>query len=171
MSFIEKTLYDEDGNPFQVQVPVEDQPQHQAPESNNVRAMREKIKELEADQAKNKELAEKVQQYERAETIRQAGLTLDETQRRALEAAHAGEWNPELVRQTAVNLKWADPLPPEGASQEEKDAHERMNAARTGGTTTPPDKEAELDVKLANAKSEVEFMEIYRASGRPLSQD
>lgn len=149
-----ETFYDIDGNPIEVETP-------------NVRQMREHIKTLEDETARLKALETENAQLKQGEAIRSAGIELDEIRRKAFEAAHNGEWTPEAVRDTAVKLGWAAPPPPP-VPPEEVAGFQRMDAAYTGGTTTPPDPEAALDAKLAQANSEQEFLELYRNSGRPI---
>lgn len=152
------TLYDAEGNP--VEVPK--------PESANVRQMRERIQQLETQAQEAETLRQQLAQRDRISAIAATGLQLDETKLSALEAVHSGDWTPEAVTQTAIKLGWAQPPPPL-VPPAEQDALARMNAAQQGGVTTPPNPEAELDARLAQAKNEAEFMEIYRQSGRLIS--
>lgn len=151
------TLYTEDGDP----VEIDD-------ETPNLKQQRDRIKALEAQVAEKEQLEAKVRQFEQSEAMRGAGLELDEVRRRAFEAAHQGAWDAEAVRATAVQLGWAAPPDP-AVPNEEIAGHQRLQAAFTGGTTTPPDPEQELDAKLAGASNQDEFMAMYRESGRPIS--
>lgn len=153
------TLFDADGNPVEVE----------KPESPNVKQMRERIKELEGVEAENTTLKAQIDNSNRQAVVAQAGLQLDDTKLMALRAVHSGEWTPEAIRETAANLGWASPPPPLVPSAE-ADAMARMNAAHQGGSTTTPNPEAELDARLAAAKNEREFLEIYHQSGRAVAQ-
>lgn len=151
----DQVLFDADGN--EVIVPEE---------SPNVRQMRERIKELETQAQRAADLEAQFATQQREAAISGAGLELDATQRAALEAVHTGEWTPEALKATAVNLKWAQPS---GPTPEELAAMQRVNDANTGGGTPPPNPEADIDARLAQAKTQAEFMEIYAASGRQIT--
>jgi hypothetical protein len=152
-----ETLYDADGNPVEVT----------KPESANVKQMRERITQLEAEAKRAGELEAQLAGVQRQTALQAAGITLDDVKRSALEAVHQGEWTPEALQATAVSLGWMEqknqPTPEEQAAQA------RTQAAQSGGTTTPPDPEAELDARIAAAKSPEELLEIYRSSGRPIA--
>lgn len=150
------TLYDSDGNPVEVE----------KPEPANIRQMREHIATLEAEAKKAADLEVELTTLRRATALKDAGLAFDEDRMVALQAVHKGDWTPEAVKETAIKLGWAQA--DAGATDEERQALERMNAARSGGTTVPPDQEAAFQAKLAGAKNAAELMAIYRESGRPL---
>lgn len=152
------TLYDADGNPVEVE----------KPEPANIRQMREHIASLEEKAKQADELAKENTALKQQSALSGAGLALDEDRLTALNAVHKGEWTPEAVKETAVRLGWAE-APAGQTSTAEQEALARMQAARTGGTTSPPDPDAEIDAKLAAAKSPAELMEIYRQSGRAVS--
>lgn len=151
-------LYDANGNPVEVT----------KPESPNVKQMRERIEALEARDKLATELEEKLAKRERSDALRDAGLQLDEDRVTALQAVHKGEWTPDAVKETAVKLGWAQAAPPQQKTPEQE-AQDRLDAARTGGTTTPPDPEALLDAQIAAAKTPEELLAIYRQSGRPIA--
>lgn len=150
--------YDQYGNPIEPE-------DHQQQESANVRQMRERIKALEAEAAAKTELEAKIAGYERNDALRAAGLELDEKRRKALEAVHDGDWTAEKLRETAVTLGFAQPPQPDTPPAEVQ-AHQQMQAAASGGNVGIPDRDAELDAKLVQARSADEFMELYRQSGR-----
>mgnify|MGYP001567227803 CR=1 FL=1 len=62
--------------------------------------------ELEAQIAKNAELATQVQSMQREGVLRDAGLQLSDKQRRALEATHEGDWTADLLKATAKELNF-----------------------------------------------------------------
>lgn len=139
-------------------------------ETPNVRQMRETISRLEGEAAEARTLQAKLDSFTRNESIRAAGLELDDVKRKALEAVHAGEWTPDALKQTAVQLGWAQPPPPEVPPAEQETLN-RFNQAFTGsGPTIPGTESDEWDTKLAGAKTEAEFLDLYRQSGRPMTQ-
>lgn len=152
------TLYDADGNPVEVD----------EPESPNIRQMRDHIATLEEQAKQATALAEENATLKRTYALRDAGLQFDETKMAALQAVHAGEWTPDAVRETAIKLGWAEPV--NNLSADEQAALQRLEQARLGGSSTPPNAEDALDARLRGAKTEKELLEIYRASGRSMVQ-
>ena len=147
--------FDADGNPVEI------------PESPNVRQMRERIEQLEAEANRAKDLEAQLQGVQRTHALSSAGLQLDEVKQKALEAVHQGEWTPDALKDTAVKLGWMEATPP--VPPQEQQSLGRMEAAIQGGNHVPPNADVELDQRLAQARTEQEFIEIYRQSGRPLN--
>lgn len=150
-------LYDADGNlvdPSTLETP-------------SVREQREHIKTLEAQLKEADTLKDRLAAMERGVAIKGAEVELNDVQMVALEAAHKGDWTPEAVRETAVQLGWAKP-PDSGVPQGEIDQLGRINDAFTGANNSQPDPEAVIDSKLGQAKTEAEFMDIYRGTGRAI---
>ena len=151
-------LYDSDGNlidPSTLDTP-------------SVREQREHIKTLEAQLKEAEALKEELAAVKQTAAIQGAQVELNDKQRAALLAAHEGDWTPEAVRDTAVQLGWAPPPPP-AVPVSEVEQLGRINAAFTGANNSPPDPEAVIDSKLAQAKNPAELMEIYMATGRPIA--
>lgn len=149
-------LYDADGN--EVEVPAE---------TPSVRQMRDRIKELEAEALRAKELETQLAASQEQSALKAAELALDADKLTAFKAVHKGDWTPEAVKETAIKLGWAEA--PQQVPPGEQEAQARMQAATSGGSSTPPDPEAVVDAKLAQAKNAQEFMELYRETGRPLA--
>jgi hypothetical protein len=133
--------------------------------------MRERIKALETE---NKDLAEKASKGERMErqlAIRDADLSLKPMQMTALERVHEGDWTADSIRETAVALGFVAEAPPE-VPPEELARLSRIDAASAGARNagTPVDRDQEFEARLRAAKSDDEFMAIYRESGRPIAR-
>lgn len=139
------------------------------PQSNNlVNDLRSKLKAANKEARRAAELDAKIATYERRDSLRDSGLdSLNDRQRKALEATHEGAWTPEAIRTTAVELGFAEPLPPDVPAADVAAAN-RMAAASTGANTAP-DRDAEIDAMIAGAKNESELMAVYRQSGRAIA--
>jgi hypothetical protein len=145
----------------------------QSAETPNVRQMRERIKELEGQ---NRQLAEaqgRAEQLERELAIRDAGVELDELQRKALFAVHDGEFTAERVRDTATRLGFVQPAaPPAPEVPADELARLRQFQSASAGAPMQPmndaEREREMDQRLREAKTEEEFDALYRGSGRPM---
>lgn len=127
-----------------------------------------RILQQKADRAEQLEAELKGVQFQLG--IRDAGLELNDRQRQLLMNAHEGERTPEAIRQTAVDLGWAEkaPVAPD-VPADELAAHQRMTDASSGASTRHTTPEAEIDARLAAARTEAEFDAIYRESGRPVN--
>lgn len=140
--------------------------------------LRRQLKEAKAEarqakvQAQEAEtLRAQVQRLERDGTIRDAGLTLNDQQRAALQAVHGGEWNADAIKQTATTLGFYSPPTPQPVVDDPNLAtHEQIAAAAAGTDAPPASRDAEIDAQLAQTKSAEEYLAAYRASGRPIAQ-
>lgn len=126
-------------------------------EPNDLKILRKKAKQ-------HDEAVARAEKAERKLAVSEAGLKLSSRQLDALVATHSGDWEPEALKTTAQELGWYEP-PEEETNTDEAEAHQRMDAAAAGGTTVPA---VDWDAELKKAKTEEEFMETYRRSGRPL---
>lgn len=137
---------------------------------------------LQAKADKAAELEAEVAGLKRQMAVRDAGLELNDRQRRALEATHEGDWTPEAIRNTAAELGFAA-LTTQAVPADELAAMQRINqAARGGDTVTAIDAEAEFDSRMAalnqevragrmsNERASAEFDRLYRESGRPMNE-
>lgn len=139
-----------------------------ANEPPNVRQQRERIKELTAENKDLVERAARADQLERELALRDAGLDLNERQRKALSAVHEGDWTPERLRETATDLGIPVPQPTPPVPPEVVSAGARMDQASAGAQIGAFSADADLDARLRGATSEAEFDRIYRESGRPM---
>ncbi len=146
----------------------DDDDQSNPQDDNKTRRMRQRIRELKAAAAAKKTLEDEVAGLRQQLAITGAGLDLDDVKRKALVAAHSGEWNPDAVRVTAVALGWAEPPKPDTPPAEVA-GQQQLVAAQTGGTPPPTPGDDEWDQKLASAKTEKEFLELYAQTGRPFA--
>lgn len=126
-----------------------------------------RILQAKADRADEAE--SRAQAAERRLALNEAGIELDPLQRKAIEAVHDGEWTPENLRTTAEKLRFVEPQAKPDVSADEMAIHDRIAGASAGSQIKPSDREADIEARLAAAKTEKEFDEIYRSSGRPMS--
>lgn len=143
-------------------------------ENPNIRQLREKAERADAAEAK-------LAKYEQAETIRDAGLDLNETQREALMAVHKGELKPEALLETAKSLGY-QPKATEGSDTqtqtqqhqatvptEVQQQHQAAQDAATGGGNTGG--QMTNEDKYKSAKNAAELSQIIRAEGGVLAGD
>lgn len=116
---------------------------------------------------RNKESEAKLQEFERRESLRAAGLgDLNDKQMKALVASHEGEQTPEAWRTTATELGFvtAEPETPTEVQQ----AHERVaGAAETGQTQVQYSAEDEY----AKASTPEEVLAVARKHNSPVASD
>lgn len=96
-----------------------------------VKTLRNQLRDAKKRSKEADELREKLTTYERKEALRDAGLTLNDKQLRALQAAHDGDFDAESIRQTAVELGFAA-APEPSETDEALEAQERITAASAG---------------------------------------
>ena len=102
--------------------------------------------------------------------LRTPGLAdLSDKQMRALFATHDGELTPDALRETATDLGFVAPPPPE-VPNEEVAAHDRMFKAAAGATPPPGDSDALDQAAIAAATSPDEVMAIVNARGMGVQQ-
>lgn len=146
--------YDEYGNPVEQQT--------------EARGLRKQLEEALAKAKESEALRTENEQLRRDGVIRDAGLVLSEVQRKALAGVHDGTWDAEMVRKTAEALGFiAAPAPV--ADDPSLAQHEQLANAHAGTDVPPASRDAELDIALAKASTEEEFLALYRTSGRPLA--
>lgn len=99
-----------------------------------VRKLRRDLKEASKRAQRVDELETRLAAYESEQAVRAANLDgLNERQMKALLATHEGDMTPDAIRQTAVDLGFAQPPEP-AVTAEGQAAHERIAAATAGGT-------------------------------------
>lgn len=114
-----------------------------------------RILQSKADKAE--EMEARALAAERRLALVDAGLTLSEKQRKALEATHEGDWTPEALRASAAELGFAEaPPPPSNVPPEELAALGRINDASLGAEVRPPSADAELDAQMAQLRADVQ---------------
>lgn len=140
-------------------------------EPPNVRQMRQRIKDLEERAKRADELESQLEASRRQSLFSEAGLNLNDHQRRALETVHEGDWTKEAILQTADSLGFPVPEPRPDPLAADLDAHKRVaevTAGAGGLSSAPLSEDAEFEAKLAAAKSEEEVLALYRNSGRQM---
>lgn len=145
--------------------------QHDPNESPNVRQMRERINELEARAKRADELEAQLEANRRQTLVSEAGLTLNDHQRRALETIHEGDWTKDAILQTAASLGFPVPPPAPDPVRDDLAAHQRVSevTAGAGGLSSAPlSEDQEFEAKLTAAKTEDEVIALYRQSGRAM---
>lgn len=140
----------------------DDQPQ----EPQHVRDLRKQLKEANKRAKEADELREKVTLMERRSALSAAGLSINDRQFKALQAAHEGDWTPDAVKATAVDLGWIKEEPAETVPAEEVDFHRRQLGA-TGVPAGNPD----LHAEIAGTKNLDELMALMQARGYPTALD
>lgn len=115
-------------------------------DTDTLRTLRERYKDAKKKAKSAKELGEENQALKQKNALLEAGLgELTEKQRTALFASHDGDLTPEKLRETAVEIKLAEPPEPK-VPAEEQAAHERIAAAAGGAGTAKPGG-AEIDAQ------------------------
>lgn len=157
--------------------PAEPQP------NQTIQQMRQRISEQAAQLKEAEDLRAENTRLVRQMAVRDAGLELNDRQRKALEATHEGEWSPEALRQTAADLGFAAATIQQSVPADELASLSRFEQAARGGE--PPrtqDADAEFDARMAALNTEVragrmsnerasqEFDRLYRESGRPMNE-
>lgn len=145
--------------------------QHDPNESPNVRQMRERINELEARAKRADELEAQLEANRRQTLVSEAGLTLNDHQRRALETIHEGDWTKDAILQTAASLGFPVPPPAPDPARDDLAAHQRVaevTAGAGGLSSAPLSEDQEFEAKLTAAKTEDEVIALYRQSGRAM---
>lgn len=141
-------------------------------EPPNIRQLRQANKALKADVKALQEAQSKADRLERELAIRDAGIDLTPKQRQALFSVHEGAFEPEAIKQTAVELGFVAPPVASEVPPEELARLQRIDQASAGArnTGTPVNTDMELNARLASARNDEEFMAIYRESGRPIAR-
>lgn len=128
--------------------------------------LRQENRRLAKEAKRAQELEQQLQSYQRADALRGAALNLTDRQRKALEATHDGEWTPEALRATAVDLGWAQPPPPDTPPTEQA-ALERITQAAASETSS----EVHATDRIASAQSPEEVLAAAREAGVRLVDD
>jgi len=133
--------------------------------------LRRKLAEATQRAADRDALAAEVTALKQQMAVRDAGLDLNDTQRKALLSVHSGDLTPDQLKQTAQNLGFVQAPPPPVPVPDDPSlaVHAQIAADAAGAAPLQPDREAEIDARLNSASTEEEFMAIYRESGRPLA--
>lgn len=129
-------------------------------ESSVIRELRKRAKRV--DEAESETATLRTEN-----AILKAGLTdLSEARQKALLAAHSGDMTPEAIRETAVDLGFAEaPKPPDPqVPAEEQAAHQRAQEAANGAEPAEAHPE-ELNDRIAKAKSPQELDRILADAG------
>lgn len=96
--------------------------------------LREQYKTASKDAKRVPELEEKLARYEKGDALKAAGLDgLTDKQRKALEAAHDGEWTADALRATAIELNLATRTEQEQQLEQDLEAQGRIAEAAAGG--------------------------------------
>ena len=136
----------------------------------NPRDLRNQLKEANARARAADELAAENKRLREDLVIRDAGISLNDRQRKALAATHDGTWDAESVKKTAVDLGFVtEPAEPARVDDPSLAAHDRIAAASAGTDAPPLDRDSEIDAQLAKATTQDEYMATYRASGRSIA--
>jgi len=135
------------------------------PEADNPRDLRVQLKAAKAEAKEANDLRAQVLRLTNDGVIRDAGLTLNDRQKAALQATHEGTWTPEAIKATAQDLGFLPPPAPvvDDPSLSQLD---QITAASAGTDPVTPDRDADIDAKIDGATSEAELLAIYRTSGR-----
>lgn len=140
-------------------------------EDSGPKGLRRRLKEVEAENRSLKPLMDENTGLKQKLALAQAGISLNDTQVKALAAVHSGEWNPEAVKQTATTLGYVQaPAPTPVVDDPNLATIDQIAAASAGTDPVPASRDAELDAALSKATSPEEFMALYRASDRPIAQ-
>lgn len=158
-----QTTYDQDDDDD-----VEE-PQNQQ-EPNLVKQLRGQLKEATKRAKQADELQTKLTSIERKSAFQDAGLTLNDKQRQALEAIHQGDWSADAVRQTAVEMGWAQPTEQQQEVSKAISGQERIAQAVQGSSATPPASEALIE-SIKSASNEAEILALLQTAGRPTTYD
>lgn len=148
----------------------QDHDAEQVPEERTVTVKRSQIRALE-EKAKRADEAEAAKaDLERQMAFVRAGLPLDEDSPEGKRMAYFvrgydGDLTPEAIRTAASDAGFLETTGTATAPPPDLDAHQRIDRAAAGASTTPPDLEAQRDQELRNAKSEREFDEIADRHG------
>jgi hypothetical protein len=132
-------------------------------DSNSVAALRSEVKRLNKENRRLAALEPENASLKTTIAIRDAGLELNERQLKALLASHEGESSPDLLRKTAEELGFAEPVPDNDPDDEA--AHRQLDAARKGASTV---QQPSYDEEIANARDKDEVIAIARKHGRPV---
>jgi hypothetical protein len=133
-------------------------------DSNSVAALRSEVKRLNKENRRLAALEPENASLKTTIAIRDAGLDLNERQLKALLASHEGESTPDLLRKTAEELGFAEPIPDNDPDDEA--AHRQLDAARKGSTTSANQPSYDDEINAAQSKDEV--IAIARKHGRPV---
>lgn len=126
-------------------------------------AARARLRQLEKENKELRPLKDENTRYKLKEDLRENDMDLSNVQLKALLAAHEGEQTPELLRKTAEELKFVEPLPP--TDPKDAQAHSAIDAARAGAQgegASLPTYEDEVNA----AQSMQELQEIAVKYGR-----
>jgi hypothetical protein len=143
-----------------------DEDEQDTQEQEKASSLRAKLREAAQRAADRDALAEENKGLKQRLALSDAGLSLNETQRTALLAV-APDLTVDGLKTAAQNLGFiAAPPPPQDDPALAE--HERIAQVSAGADTPPASRDAEIDSQLAQAKTEAEYLALYRASGRPL---
>ena len=132
-------------------------------DSGPMRQMRKQIRDLEKQVKASQTAAQEAEQLRRENLIlRTPGLNeLSDRKIKALFATHDGEFTPDALKATAIDLGWVQPPEPE-VPDAEREAHARMEGVATGASSaTAHDPVADA----LSAGSEDEFWAKAQAAG------
>jgi hypothetical protein len=131
------------------------------------RDLRQQLKEANARAKAADELRAENQRLKNEGIIRDAGLSLNDRQKAALQAVHSSDWTPDAIKQTATDLGFITAQPV--VDDPNLSLTDQISAASAGTDAPPASRDADLDAQIQAATSEAELLAIYRASGRPVS--
>ena len=101
----------------------------------------------------------------RENALLKAGLGgLNEKQQKALAAAHDGDFTPEALKQTAIDLGFAEPEPDTTATPDEQAEHRKVEATAAGAEQPNPD--ADYEAALEAAKTPDEALAVMHRFGK-----
>jgi len=149
-------------------VPDEDDDDLEQPQKAG---LRERMKALEEKAKQYEEAQARAERLEWELAVRDSGVDMTPTKRKALMAVHEGDRDPESIRRTAIELGFiqessGEPAVPELATLD------RINQASAGAAPggQVPNQWAERDQRLQQAKSEAEFDSILREYGTTMAK-
>lgn len=130
-------------------------------------SLRQKLKEANARAKEADTLRAENLRLKNEGMIRDAGLTLNDRQKAALQAVHVGDWTPDALKQSATELGFITTSPV--VDDPNLSLTDQISDASAGTDAPPASRDVEIDTQLQSATSEAEFMAAYRASGRPIA--
>lgn len=139
-------------------------------EDSGPKGLRRRLKEAEAEAKRLATVADENSTLKQQLALAQAGITLNDTQVKALAAVHSGEWSPDAVKTTATSLGFVQTPPPAPVVDDPNLAViDQISAASAGTDPAPASRDAEIDAALSKAQSAEEYLAMYRTSGRPVA--
>lgn len=131
----------------------------------DLKALRERSRRV--DEAEQRAAA-----AERRLAFAEAGISLSDPKLTYFVKGYDGDLTPDAIRQAAEEAGFIEAAGQKGGgpNADELDAMRRLEAAATGAQVLPPDREAERNARLREARTEAEFDRIYAETGGAFAQ-